>query len=232
MGQSSCKGCGDQNDIPTDTIDCVSRPCLEKPQPLMDPKEQLLSASRSGDLDAVRGALEMGVGVNYPSSSGSGCLSSRRSQSRPEMWVPDDPRLKGITALMYASQEGHLQVVNLLLEAVANPNAMDPDRMRPLHFAALGGTLDVCLVLIEARGNPMAVDDEGRTPFDCIPNEILRENSARAKWRAVLPEKKEPPTLEDSKKETPGVLEVGDKAKEKMKKSTNISVEEKPREKA
>jgi ankyrin repeat protein len=57
----------------------------------------------------------------------------------------------GSTALHAAAARGHGEVVRLLLEQGADPNARDTgDNAGPLHFAAGGGHVDVVRMLLEA----------------------------------------------------------------------------------
>ena len=52
-----------------------------------------------------------------------------------EIWV-DRPRSDKPTALHIAAQEGHYQVVRMLLAAGANPHVLGPNLATPLHTAA------------------------------------------------------------------------------------------------
>ena len=71
----------------------------------------------------------------------------------------DDDGGRPWTPLHFAAQNGHLEVVRLLLERGANVNAQNTDelwwreRRTPLHFAAQNGHLDVVRLLLERGAN-------------------------------------------------------------------------------
>jgi ankyrin repeat protein len=64
-----------------------------------------------------------------------------------------------------ASREGHIEVVQLLLDRGADVNAQDDDLSTPLHFAARCGDLQVAEVLIKHDANPHLQNKNGRIPL-------------------------------------------------------------------
>ena len=58
---------------------------------------------------------------------------------------------EGITALHWACSGGHVDTVQMLLMAGANPNLLEVDgeRLTPLDYAIIGGHQEVAQVLIE-----------------------------------------------------------------------------------
>jgi ankyrin repeat protein len=111
----------------------------------------LLTAAQRGDLPAVNALLRSGIDVN------------RRTAS------------DHTTALMLASQYDHLEVVQALLAAKADPS---PELARPLGGTPLTVALsqrhwDVARVLVEAGANVNATTGSGVTPLMLA----ARENS-------------------------------------------------------
>lgn len=61
---------------------------------------------------------------------------------------------------------GHSEVVSILLEAGANPNAVDNWNYTPLHEAVSKGKIDVCLALLQHGANAELRNSENKTPLD------------------------------------------------------------------
>jgi ankyrin repeat protein len=80
----------------------------------------------------------------------------------------------GFTALHWASDKGHLEVVVQLLEKGANRDAKNKDGRKPLHLAAHSGHEPVVEKLLEAKKDKVekktdvdSPDKEGWTPLYC-----------------------------------------------------------------
>lgn len=69
------------------------------------------------------------------------------------------------TALHFASQTGHSEVVKVLIDANAKVNAKDGDGRMPLAWACEHGHLDVMRVLMSKTADPDAKDRYSRTPL-------------------------------------------------------------------
>lgn len=109
--------------------------------------QDLAAAAESGDLEALRSALD-----NLNGSI-------------------DQPIEDGDTALHLCCLYGHLSSVQLLLERGANLEAKDEDGAIPLHDACAGGFTDIVQLLINAASPDCVermlntVDVEGDTPL-------------------------------------------------------------------
>lgn len=114
---------------------------------------ELLRAAKKGDIEALKEAL----GV-----LGEGEASSSAASSR----LPDleERNNFGHTALHLAARHGHVAAVRMLLDAGANPDAVDSTGRMPLHLAAQQPDPETVSVL-SARSNVRAVDLLGMTPL-------------------------------------------------------------------
>ena len=72
----------------------------------------------------------------------------------------------GKTALHYAAEYGHLEIVELLLANSANVNRRDDDKATPLYFAAVGGFVDVARLLLDYGADINARDKAKESPMD------------------------------------------------------------------
>ena len=114
----------------------------------MDPLPlALIYASRDGSLDTVNALLEY--------------IKSKPSSKYIINYVGGPASMP---ALIYASMNGHLRVVETLLKAGANANQPAFDKnTTALMFASFTGHLDVVRTLLEAGANVNAVTTEGMT---------------------------------------------------------------------
>jgi len=75
----------------------------------------------------------------------------------------------GMTALLHAAREGHIEAAVALLEGDADVNQVSGDETSPLLIAALNGQFDLAMVLLERGADPnlVAVTD-GVTPLFAV----------------------------------------------------------------
>jgi len=146
-----------------------------------DPEFQqtaLMIASREGHAAAVRLLLEHKADPNaqtrkgpvppfVPPCKGTGCGSEGVGINRGGL--PDRGRRLeakgGMTSLLYAARDGHLEVARLLVGAGANLELPDANGIRPLLTAALNNRLDVARLLVDQRADVNADDFWGRSPL-------------------------------------------------------------------
>lgn len=98
--------------------------------------QQLIAAASDGDTLAVRRLLARGANLNNSTEEGTDA--------------------QGRTALSAAAHSGHLDVMDALLSAGANPDACDGSGITALGAAALAGQEDAVEMLLEWGANPDA----------------------------------------------------------------------------
>ena len=98
-------------------------------------------AARSGDAAAMKSALAAGGGTE------------------------GQERMSQRTALHFAAENGNMDVVRMLLDAKANPNAQDRTGKTPVTIAAERGKPDVLKALLAAGGNANSRDQVEGSPL-------------------------------------------------------------------
>jgi hypothetical protein len=73
---------------------------------------------------------------------------------------------EGWTPLHLAVMVKEPRIVELLLEAGADPNAKAKNGRTPLHLAVEQGKEDLVALLLDKKADPNALDSDGRTPLD------------------------------------------------------------------
>ncbi|KAK4411360.1 (-)-isopiperitenone reductase [Sesamum angolense] len=106
-----------------------------------DSIEAFLEAARYDDIDDVKSIASTGVS-----------LDSEDSQGR--------------TALHMASANGHVHIVDYLINNGVNVNACNMEKNTPLHWACLNGQIEVVKRLILAGANISLLNSHERTPMD------------------------------------------------------------------
>ena len=153
----------------------------------------LMLAGRSGDVDTARALLDAGADINAREDwGGQTALMWAAAQSQAEMvqflasrgadlnargvtrqWArkiiteprPKDMNKGGFTPLLYAAREGCVECARLLMEAGADPDIGDPERVTPLVMALLNLHFDFAAYMIEAGADIDKWDLFGRTPL-------------------------------------------------------------------
>jgi ankyrin repeat protein len=76
-----------------------------------------------------------------------------------------DPTPGGLTALLYATRDGRIEIVRSLLAAGADKNRADVNKISPLLMAITNDRPDVAVLLMERGAEVNAADFWGRTPL-------------------------------------------------------------------
>jgi ankyrin repeat protein len=146
-----------------------------------DPEFQqtaLMIAAREDHPAAVSLLISAGAAVNaqtrkgpvpafVPPCKGTGCGSEGVGINRGGL--PDRGRRAeakgGMTPLLYAARDGHLEVARALVAANADIELADANGIRPLLTAVLNNHLDVARLLIDKGADVNADDFWGRSPL-------------------------------------------------------------------
>ena len=103
------------------------------------PNKKLINASQFGDLKLAKEAVKESANVN--------CIH------------------RGRTALHWATQEGHLDIVKFLLNKGASANRLDEWGFGPLQQASGDGNLQILKELIKNGANPNVRAKDGGSPL-------------------------------------------------------------------
>ena len=123
---------------------------------------RLSDAAMREDLAAVQALLADGINVDAPQGDGTTALhwasyrddlDMARLLIREESNLEAKTRLNGITPLFMASENGSAAMLELLLEAGADPNAAKETGTTPLMLAAASGSTDAVKVLLDHGAN-------------------------------------------------------------------------------
>lgn len=163
-------------------------PNLENPEG----ETPLMAVARSGSVEAARLLLNAGASVDAREDwGGQSALMWAAARSQPDMvrflvsrgadvnargvirqWErktiteprPKDLNKGGFTPLLYAAREGCVECARRLIEAGADPNLSDPERVSPLNMALLNLHFDFAAYMIEAGADVDRWDLFGRSP--------------------------------------------------------------------
>ncbi|CAG2236741.1 unnamed protein product [Mytilus edulis] len=86
------------------------------------------------------------------------------------------------TPLHVAVSNCDRQVIDVLLSANANVNAIDDEKWTPLHLAASEGYSNVTIVLVNANANVNAINNEGKTPCDLAEIGCRINNNTKSRY--------------------------------------------------
>jgi uncharacterized protein len=88
----------------------------------------------------------------------------QRSANEDEPPEPQEP-MGGLTALLYATRQGHFETVRTLLDAGVDINQVSADKTTPVMMAIINGHFDLGMYLLERGANPKLATVAGGTPL-------------------------------------------------------------------
>jgi ankyrin repeat protein len=96
----------------------------------------------------------------------------------------------GLTPLLFAARQGHLEAVKTLLDAGANVNQVSAgDKTSPLLIATINGHFDLAQFLIEKGADPKLASENGVTPLYAALNVHWAPKALYPQPRAYLQQK-------------------------------------------
>jgi ankyrin repeat protein len=153
----------------------------------------LMAVARTGNVEAAKLLLKAGAKVDAREKwGGQTALIWAAAQNQPEMikllaakgadvnarsavrdWGrrmtaeerPKDMNRGGLSALMFAARDGHIEAVRALLAAGAEVDFADPDGSTPLLVALMNGHWDVAKLLVDSGADVNLWDWWGQSPL-------------------------------------------------------------------
>ena len=154
----------------------------------------LHTASCFGKLGTVKMLVRAGAGVRVADNTGATCLilaayfghteTVRYLVGLPDVEVNHEAN-DCFTALHFAVQEGHRDVVEVLIDAGADIDAKINGGRTPLHVACLYGELAIVKVLVKAGADVCATDDKGTT---CLMSALGSGHTETVRYLVGLPD--------------------------------------------
>ncbi len=145
-------------------------------------QEALGAVSRGAGVDRQTGRGQprqgQGAGQQRPTQRPAAQRAARQAVQQPSN-EPAEPlsygdlvgRHGGLTALLHAAREGHVETVMTLLDAGADINLVSGgDRTGPMLIAMINGHFDLALMLLERGADPNLSNDAGTTPLYAVLN--------------------------------------------------------------
>jgi ankyrin repeat protein len=94
-----------------------------------------------------------------------------KQAARPPSGIEQVGTQGGLTALMFAARQGHLESVQALVESGADVNEIDPgDHTTPLMIAIINGRFDVAMYLVQHGADANLAQKNGAAPLYGVLN--------------------------------------------------------------
>ena len=123
----------------------------------------VMFSAAGGHSEATKALIELGADVNAVAQATPAYLEKLAVMIQEGTVDDNDPHVDGVTAAHVAAQGGHLDCVDILIEAGADVTIQDDEDRTPLLLAVKGNYGDVAIALVKGGADPNTpyVDDEG-----------------------------------------------------------------------
>lgn len=137
----------------------------------------VMFAAAGGHAACTKRLLELGAQVNDIAQATPEYLEKLAKMIEDGTYNQDDPHVDGVTAFHVAAQGGHLETVNILIEAGAEVGIEDDEDRTPLMLAVKGNYGEVASALVEAGADPNTpyLDEDG-VSHNLLMDAIIVEN--------------------------------------------------------
>jgi len=138
----------------------------------------VMFAAAGGHSEAMKALIELGADVNAIAQATPEYLEKLAVMIQEGTVQDDDPHVDGVTAAHVAAQGGHLESVNILIDAKADVTILDDEDRTPLLLAVKGNYGEVASVLVEGGADPNTpyIDEDGES-HNLLMDSIVVENN-------------------------------------------------------
>ena len=130
------------------------------------PSSPPTATGADGAANQATGKTEI-VDIWTPAAVGDDALLRKRLATAGVNPDELDPTF-GATAIAFAADFGRTEAVRILLDAGADPNALNKNGSSPALGAAFFGRPECLRILLEAGADPTIADEEGTTTFTAL----------------------------------------------------------------
>lgn len=137
----------------------------------------VMFSAAGGHTETTKILIDLGADVNAVAQATPDYLVKLAEMIEAGTVEDNDPHVDGVTAVHVAAQAGHLDCVNLLIEAGADVTILDDEERTPLLLAVKGNYGDVASALVKGGADPNTpyVDEEGDS-HNLLMDSIIVEN--------------------------------------------------------
>ena len=141
----------------------------------------VMFAAAGGHPEPTKILIEHGADVNAIAQATPEYLEKLAQMIEEGTVEENDPHVDGVTAVHVAAQAGHLECVNILVEAKADVTVLDDEERTPLLLAVKGNYGEVASALVRGGAdlNTPYVDEEGESHNLLMDRIIVKTVSLR-----------------------------------------------------